>query len=105
MPFGKAAGDNEFKVRGIEPRQRSTLPFIKDVQQKCLDCLDATQSLDAVLGRLERAAEALHAGDIAVEWLVERNRVSKPLEGYSQNTQNVAVLERARDQDLAVHPG
>jgi DNA polymerase I len=40
-----------------------------------------------------------------VKRLVERNRVSKPLEGYSQNTQNVAALKRAREQDLAVHPG
>jgi DNA polymerase elongation subunit (family B) len=24
--------------------------------------------------------------------------------GYPQNTQNVAALKRARDQDLAVHP-
>jgi DNA polymerase I len=37
--------------------------------------------------------------------LVERNRVSKPLEGYTQNTQNAAALKRARDQDLTVHPG
>lgn len=36
---------------------------------------------------------------------MERNRVSKPLEGYSQNTQNVAALKRAREQELAVHPG
>jgi len=42
---------------------------------------------------------------VSVDELVERNRVSKPLEGYSQNTQNVAALKRARDQDLAVHPG
>jgi DNA polymerase I len=27
------------------------------------------------------------------------------LEGYTQNTQNVAALKRPRDQDLAVHPG
>ena len=40
-----------------------------------------------------------------MEWLVKRNRVSKPLEGYTQNTRNVAALKRARDQNLAVHPG
>ena len=40
-----------------------------------------------------------------VERLVERNHISKPLESYSQNTQNVAALKRAREQDLAVHPG
>jgi len=103
--FGKEAGSDEFKTRGIEARQRSTPQFIEDVQRECLDRLDATQSPEAVLGRLERAIEALHAGDVAVEELVERNRVSKPLEGYTQNTQNVAALKRARDQDLAVHPG
>nr|WP_235920745.1 hypothetical protein [Natronorubrum halalkaliphilum] len=36
---------------------------------------------------------------------MERNRVSKLLEGYTQNTQNVAALKRARDQNLTVHPG
>jgi DNA polymerase elongation subunit (family B) len=42
---------------------------------------------------------------VSVDALVERNRVSKPLKGYAQNTQNVAALKRARDQDLGVHPG
>jgi DNA polymerase I len=42
---------------------------------------------------------------VSAEELVERNRVSQPLEGYSQNTRNVAALQRARDQGLAVHPG
>jgi len=42
---------------------------------------------------------------VPVDQLVERNRVSKQLEGYTQNTQNVAALKRAREQDLAVHPG
>ena len=103
--FGKVAGEEEFKVRGIEARQRSTPEFIEDVQLACLDRLDATRSPDAVIGRIERAIDELQAGTVAVERLVERNRVSKPLEGYSQNTQNVAALKRAREQDLAVHPG
>ena len=58
-----------------------------------------------MLGRLRDAIDQLHAGQVPIEQLVERNRVSKPLEGYTQNTQNVAALKRARDQDLAVHPG
>ncbi|WP_336339423.1 type B DNA-directed DNA polymerase [Haloarcula brevis] len=103
--FGKVDGDDDFKIRGIEARQRSTPPFIEDVQRDCLDRLNATRSPDAVLGRLERAIGELQAGNVAVERLVERNRVSKPLESYSQNTQNVAALKRARDQDLAIHPG
>jgi len=103
--FGKVAGDDDFKIRGIEARQRSTPPFIKDVQRDCLDQLDATRSPDAVLNSLQDAIKRLHAGTVPVEQLVERNRVSKPLEGYTQNTQNVAALKRARDQDLAIHPG
>ena len=103
--FGKPAGDEGFKLRGIEARQRSTPPFVEAIQRDCLDRLDSAQSPDAVLRRLKRAIDELRAGNVAVERLVERNRVSKPLEGYTQDTQNVAALKRARDQDLAVHPG
>ncbi|GAB6878351.1 hypothetical protein JCM17823_06250 [Halorubrum gandharaense] len=42
---------------------------------------------------------------MAVEQLVERNRVSKRFEGYTQSTQNIALLKRAREKDVAVHPG
>ena len=73
-------------MRGIEAHQRSTPAFIEDVQRDCLQRLDITRSPDAVLGRLERGIEELQAGTVAVEVLVERNRVSKPLEGYTQNT-------------------
>jgi DNA polymerase I len=103
--FGKVAGEDEFKIRGIEARQRSTPSFVEDVQRECLDRLDATRSPAAVLGYLQDAIERLHAEAVPVEQLVERNCVSKPLDGYSQNTQNVAALKRARDQGLAVHPG
>ena len=71
----------------------------------CLEGLDATRSPDVVLDCLQDAITRLHAGAVPVENLIERNRVSKPLEGYTQNTQNVAALKRAREQDLAVHPG
>ena len=103
--FGKVADADEFKIRGIEARQRSTPPFIEKVQRDCLEQFDATRSPDAVIDRLQDAVTRLHAGTVPIEDLVERNRVSKPLEGYTQNTQNVAALKRARDQDLAVHPG
>jgi DNA polymerase I len=42
---------------------------------------------------------------VPVEQLVERNRVSKPLAGYTQNVQNVAALKRTREQNLDVKPG
>lgn len=103
--FGKVPGANEFKVRGIEARQRSTPPFIEEVQRECLERFDANRSPEPVLISLRDAINRLQAGEVPIEQLVERNRVSKPLEGYTQNTLNVAALKRARDQDLAVHPG
>ena len=103
--FGKVAGTDEFKLRGIEARQRSTPPFIEKVQRESLERFDATRSPEVVLTSLQDAIDRLHAGEVPIEDLVERNRVSKPLEGYTQNTQNVAALKRARDQDFAVHPG
>ncbi len=103
--FGKVADEDEFKIRGIEARQRSTPPFIETIQRECLERLDESRSADAALEHLQDAINQLHAGTVPVDELVERNCVSKPLEGYSQNTQNVAALKRARDQDLAVHPG
>lgn len=103
--FGKLADDDGFKIRGLEARQRSTPPFIEAVQRDCLDHLDATRSPEAVVARLERAITELHAGTVDVSQLVERNRVSKPLDGYAQYTTNVAALDRAREQGLTVHPG
>ena len=103
--FGKVAGEDEFTLRGIEARQRSTPSFIEQVQRDCLERFDATRSPEAVLKRLQAAIDRLHAGTVPTEQLIVRNRVSKPLEGYTQSTRNVAALRRARDRDLPVHPG
>jgi DNA polymerase I len=103
--FGKVAEEDEFKMRGIESRQRSTPEFVADVQRECLKRFDETQSPEAVIGCLRRAVSKLRAGAVTVDRLVERNRVSKPIDGYTQYTQNVAALERARDRGITVHPG
>jgi DNA polymerase I len=103
--FGAVAGADEFKVRGIEARQQSTSAYVEAVQRECLDRLDATRSPAAVLDRLETALETLHAGDVPVSRLVERNRVSKPLGDYTRHTRTVAALERAAALGLDVHPG
>ncbi len=103
--FGKIAGEDEFKIRGIEARQRSTPAFIEEVQRRFLRRFDETRSTDAVIGVLQNAIQKLYAGDVDPTELIERNRVSQQLEGYTQYTQNVAALERARQQELSIHPG
>ncbi|WP_436927597.1 type B DNA-directed DNA polymerase [Halosimplex amylolyticum] len=103
--FGKRADDDGYKTRGIEARQRSTPPFVERVQRDCIAVLDENRSPEAVVDRLEGAIDRLEAGRVDSADLVERNRVSKPADAYTQYTQNVAALERAQDRDLDVHPG
>ncbi|ELZ20830.1 DNA polymerase I [Halosimplex carlsbadense 2-9-1] len=103
--FGRLADTDEYKIRGIETRQRSTPPFVEAVQRDCLDRLGEARAPEPVLERLHAAIGRLRAGRVDPDRLTERIRVSKPLEAYTQYTHTVAALERARDQDLAVHPG
>ena len=88
-------------LRERDTRRRCRRERLRD----CLEIIGRTKSPDAVISRLERAILELRAGNVDPDRLVERNRVSKSVEAYTQYTQNVAALERARDQDLAVHPG
>jgi DNA polymerase I len=103
--FGKVADAKEFKLRGIEARQRSTPEFVAAVQRACLRRFAATRSPAAVLDRVQRAISRLQDGDVAVDRLVERTRVSGPPEAYARGGRHVAALERARDRGLPVHPG
>jgi DNA polymerase I len=102
---GEASGTDAFKIRGIEARQRSTPPFVAETQRACLERFDATRSPAAVIDCLKRALDRLHKGNVDPDRLIERNRVSRTIEAYTQYTQNVAALERACEQDLGVHPG
>jgi DNA polymerase I len=103
--FGSVAGEDEFKLRGIEARQRSTPPFVEDFQRECIERLAETRSSDAVLDHVASTIETLQAGMVAVEDLVIRTRVSKPLSEYTQATRTVAALQRARELGLTIHPG
>jgi DNA polymerase I len=103
--FGRLADSGEYKIRGIEARQRSTPPFVEALQRECLDRLGETRTPEPVLERLQVAIGRLRVGRVDPDRLTERIRVSKPVDAYTQYTHTVAALERARDQDLSVHPG
>ena len=103
--FGKRAGEAEFKIRGIEARQRSTASFVEATQRALLERFDDSRDPDDVLCTLREAIRELRAGGVDPGRLVERNRVSKPRDAYTQYTKNVAALERASDDGLGVHPG
>ncbi|MFH5800856.1 type B DNA-directed DNA polymerase [Haladaptatus sp. CMAA 1911] len=77
--FGKVAGEDEYKYRGIECRQRSTPSYIDDAQKALIRPVDPNE-------------------------LVITNRVSKQREDYTQSTRSVAALKRAADLGLARAP-
>ena len=107
--FGKRASppedDSTYKYRGIECRQRSTPAFIKQVQKELIAALDNQQDPVAVCDMLAMELAKIERGIVDPVDLSIQNRVSKHVEEYSQNTRNVAALERAADLGMDKHPG
>jgi DNA polymerase I len=103
--FGQRADTSEYKLRGIEARQRSTPPFIETVQRDCIELIGETQSPEAVCNRIGRAITRLYDGDVDPQSLVTRKTVSRPLGEYQHMTRHVAALQRAVDHDFPVYPG
>ncbi|MFB6282624.1 MAG: type B DNA-directed DNA polymerase [Halobacteria archaeon] len=103
--FGRVSGKDEYKIRGIEARQRSTPEFVEDVQMDMLDCFDRNRDPEAVCSLLERRIKDLRDGDVDPDDLYVKKRVSKDKEEYSHRNRNVAALHRAEKLDYTVRPG
>ena len=107
--FGKRAtpvgGDDRYKYRGIEARQRSTPEFVGRVQEALVATLDEHREPGPVCDRLARAIGRLRARDVDPADLVVRTATSKALADYDQRTRTVAALERYRDHGVARNPG
>jgi DNA polymerase, archaea type len=103
--FGKVAGENEYKYRGIECRQRSTPSYIDDAQKALIRAVDEYRDPEAVCEELRSWVDRLERGAVDPNELVITNRVSKKREDYTQSTRSVAALERAADLGLARSPG
>ncbi len=103
--FGKVAGEDEYKYRGIECRQRSTPSYIDKAQKELIRAVDEYRDPAAVCEELRTWVDRLERGAIDPNELVITNRVSKKKEDYTQSTRSVAALERAADLGLARAPG
>ncbi len=102
--FGKQEG-GDYKVRGIEARQRSTPAYVGAVQRDLLDIVDETGDPEAVCERLRAAVDRLEARRVDPGDLVVTKRVSQSLAEYDQSTHTVAALERCRRHGLKRNPG
>jgi DNA polymerase I len=103
--FGRVAGEERFKYRGIECRQDGTCPLVADAQRDLIRVLDGTRSPEAVCDRLARHLDSLRAGEVPPDDLTIVQRVSKPAGEYDRATRNAAALKRAERDGLPVHPG
>jgi DNA polymerase I len=107
--FGRKAdppeGEDPYKFRGIELRQRSTCDWVGSVQLDLVETLDEHRATEPVLETLRSHLNTLSAGKVDPERLLIKNRVSKSLAEYTQSTRNVAALERRQAQGIDAHPG
>ncbi|MDZ7850307.1 MAG: type B DNA-directed DNA polymerase [Halodesulfurarchaeum sp.] len=100
-----APGEDLYKVRGIELRQRSTCAWVAALQRALLEALDEHRAPEPVLRTLRAWLDDLETGAVDPGRLQLTNRVSKPLGAYTQSTRNVAALERSRMRGIDVDPG
>ncbi len=103
--FGKVAGEDEYKYRGIECRQRSTPSYIDEAQKALIRAVDEYRDPEAVCEELRSWVDRLERGAVDSSELVITNCVSKKKEDYTQSTRSVAALKRAAELGLGRAPG
>ena len=75
------------------------------MQKEFINTLDEQQDPAAVCDALAMELTKIEHGEVDPADLSIQNRVSKRVEEYSQNTRNVAALERAEDLGTNKNPG
>ena len=103
--FGKVRDADEYKVRGIEARQRSTPAFVADAQRELLRAVDRHREPEPVCDALKRRLAELRTGDVPTEDLLVTTRASKRPEAYRRRTRTAAALDRAKAAGLDPQPG
>ena len=98
-------GENAFKYRGIECRQRSTPEWVAGVQRDLIAALDEYREPEPVCGVLAQFLQRLDAGRVDPAALAVTNRVSKEPGEYARYTRSTAALDRADDAGIDVEPG
>ena len=103
--FGKCSESDEYKIRGLEYRQRDTPAYVERCQHELIEAFDRHRDPERVCFEVGRQCRRLTARDVDPNELVIRTTPSKRREEYRQYTTTVAALERAERQGIDVHPG
>jgi DNA polymerase-2 len=109
--FG-AYEDGKLKVRGIEARRRDTPPFIKETQMEMLAILSAGRDaagfrahLPGAVGYAQERLEQLRAGEVPLEELVIRQRLSRKPEEFVVRTVAARVTRELVQSGVDLAPG
>lgn len=104
--------DGRIKMRGIETRQHSTPPFIKTVQEEVIDALAGadsaeglTDELPNVFAVLRRRGKELMDRKVNPRDLALTIRVSRTLDEYTTNSEQVSALKLLRSEGMEVRAG
>ncbi|MGA1821077.1 MAG: DNA polymerase domain-containing protein [Thermoplasmatota archaeon] len=109
--FGLRSNGN-IKMRGIETRQHSTPPFIKEVQEEVINTLAGADSagglpdeIPKVFSVLRRRGRELMDREVNPRDLALTIRVSRALDEYSANSEQVSALKLLRSEGMEVRAG
>ena len=104
--------NGELKVRGIELRQRNTPKFLKDIQHETLKVLSKARNIQEFYNMIPAAIEVLQVyakkivrGEVDVNKLVFKTRISKDISEYKVNNLVKSALLQLRDIGIIVEPG
>jgi DNA polymerase elongation subunit (family B) len=99
-------------VRGIELRQRNTPKFLKDIQHETLKVLSKARNIQEFYNMIPAAIEVLQVyakkivrGEVDVNKLVFKTRISKDISEYRVNNLVKSALLQLRDIGIIVEPG
>jgi DNA polymerase elongation subunit (family B) len=103
---------DEIKVRGIELRQRNTPKFLKNIQHAMLKVLSKANNTEefyklipAAIDVMQDYAKEIIRGNVDVNSLVFKTRISKGISEYKVNNLVKSALLQLRDIGIIVEPG
>jgi DNA polymerase elongation subunit (family B) len=104
--------DDTLKIRGIDLRKRDTPKLMKDAQAEMLEALSKANNseefierLPECIGILKRYHDKIRDGECALEDLVITKRISRNLDEYSVENDQVAALKQLKSLGFGVNPG
>ena len=103
--FGKRADTGEYKLRGIEARQRSTPSFIADAQRTYIEVLDRHREPAPVCDRLAHDIARLRRQQVDPDELLIRSRLTKQPAAYTNRTLPATAMARSRALGVDRQPG